>query len=137
MSLFLIIASFFIWSIIVELSSIESISQSKSFGNEFNLISSSSSSNSYFEFPPLYVDLVFAGPYFIRFLILFILSLLQSNFVMPTKLKVSATRFDLIQWSKGESSGFKLGERLISRSQGFKSLSIKMSNPKSSKQLVQ
>jgi hypothetical protein len=49
--------------------------------------------------------------------------------VNPTKLKASATRFDFITWSKGESSGFKLGDRLISNNQGFKSESIKISNP--------
>lgn len=75
-------------------------------------------------------------PCFMRFHILFIDSLLLSNFVIPTTLKASATKFDLITWSNGESSGFKLGERLISNSQGFKSESIKISNPYSSKQLV-
>jgi len=65
---------------------------------------------------------------------LFADSFLRSNLRRPTKFMVSVSKFVLIFISSGASVA-KLGLKLTSRTQGFKSESIKMSKPKTSKQL--
>lgn len=57
----------------------------------------------------------------------------RSNFLMPTIFRMSITKLDLILKSSGESVA-KLELRLTSKIQGFKSESIKISKPRSSKQ---
>lgn len=60
---------------------------------------------------------------------------LWSNGATPDRVRRSAMRLPLILWSRGLSQ-FREGDRLTSRSQGFSKLSIRMSKPSSSKQLV-
>ena len=135
-SLFLSFDSFFNWKTSSDGASAayRFNSRSSSLEMEPSLMASLSSSIRLFYTTLLYV-FVLTPPCFIRFRILFMLSLLQSNFVTPTRLRVSATRFDLMQWSSGES-GVNDGAKLTSRSQGFRSESIKTSKPSNSKQFV-
>lgn len=63
------------------------------------------------------------------------LSFLLSNFIRPTRFKVSEIKLVLMQKSRGESE-LREGERLISSSQGFKSESNKTSKPNNSNQFV-
>lgn len=63
------------------------------------------------------------------------LSFLLSNFMIPARLKESAIRLVFIVKSRGESA-LKEGDKLISSSHGFKSESSRISNPRSSNQLV-
>jgi hypothetical protein len=73
------------------------------------------------------------APVLLLNLSLFADSFLRSNFLTPHRFKVSVSRFDLIFMSSGASVA-KLGLKLTSKTHGFKSESIKISNPKTSKQ---
>ena len=70
-----------------------------------------------------------------RFFALFTLSAFLSNRLIPIKLNESARSYPLICMSS-LLSHMRLGDKLISTSHGLKSLSISISNPKSSKQFV-
>lgn len=86
-----------------------------------------------FDFPVLGTETKL--PAFVRYFSLLIDSFLRSNRHTFVRFKVSDIRFVLMIMSKGLSVA-RLGERLTSTSHGFKSLSTRMSKPKTSKQLL-